>query len=78
MGKGEKTGLLAHIDEIGPSFGKIKLGYKRYRLCYLCTDSLFVWAGKGDHCRYKLWFEGLLVSERDRALVLETLSETAY
>jgi hypothetical protein len=72
------TGLLAHIDEIGPSFGEIKLGYERDRLCYLCTDGLFIWVGKGNHCRYKLWLEGLLVGERDRVLVLESLSETVH
>lgn len=75
MGTREKTGLLAHIDEIGPSFGEIKLGYERDRLCYLCTDGLFIWVGKGNHCGYKLWLEGLLVGERDRVLVLESLSE---
>jgi len=78
MGKGEKTGPLAHIDEIGPSFGEIKFGYERDRLCDLCTDGLFIWAQKGDHCGYKLRLEGLLVGERDRELVLESLSETVY
>jgi|SRR6266404_4721473 len=75
MGK-KKTGLLAHIDEIGPSFWEIKLGYKRDSLCDLCTDGLFVSTRKCDHCRYKLWLEGLLVSKRDRVLVLESPSET--
>jgi hypothetical protein len=67
---------LAHIDEIGPSFGEIKLGYERDRLCDLCADGLFIWAQKGDHCGYKLRLESLLVGERDRELILESLSET--
>jgi hypothetical protein len=69
---------MAYIYEIGPSLGKIKLSYERNRLCYLCANSLFVCAGNGDHCRNKLWLEGILVGERDRVLVLESLSETAY
>jgi hypothetical protein len=69
---------LAHIDEIGPSFGEIKLSYERDGLCDLCTDGLFIWAQKGNHCGYKLRLEGLLVGGRDRELVLDSLSETVY
>ena len=71
-GKTGEDGLLAHIDEIGPAFWKIKLGYDRDRLCYLCTDGLFIRVGKSDHCRYKLWLEGLLVGGRDGVLILES------
>ena len=78
MCKGEKTGPLTYIDQIRPSFGKIKLGYKRDRLCDLCTDRFFFWARKSNHCGYKLRLEGILVGKRDGELVLESLSETAY
>lgn len=68
----DRTGLLTHIDEIGPTFREIQLGDQRDRLCYLRTDGFFIWAGKGDHCGYQLRLESFLVRERDRVLVLRS------
>jgi hypothetical protein len=67
-----KTRLLTHIDEIGPTFREIQLGYQRDRLCYLRTDGLFTWARQGDHRRYQSRLETFLVRERDRVLILRS------
>jgi hypothetical protein len=69
--KGFKTRLSTHIDEIGPSFGKVQLGYERDRLSYLCANGLFVGGGKSDHRRYKSGLESILVRKRDGVLILK-------
>ena len=76
-GKREKAGPLAHVGEIGPSFGKIRLGYERDRLHNLRTNGLSCGLERAA-CWCKLWLEGFLVGERDRVFVLESPSETVH
>jgi hypothetical protein len=66
------TGLLTHIDEIGPTFREIQLGYESDRLHYLRANGLFIWTGKGDHRRCQLRLEAFLVVERDGGLILKS------